>query len=54
MEMSLRSVSNNFMSEHKIMWHLKEIILKNIKRYVLFSILNVVFLKCMQSWNLIV
>jgi hypothetical protein len=34
--MSSKSVSNKFMSEYKSVRHLKEIILKNIKRYVQF------------------
>jgi hypothetical protein len=34
MQMSLKSVSSNFMGEHKSVWHLKAIILKNIKRYI--------------------
>jgi hypothetical protein len=74
-----KSVCNNFMSEHKSVWHLKEIILNKIKKdmfdfkfyeraqkcvtsqgdyfeeyWKICSILNVVFLKYMQSWNLIV
>jgi hypothetical protein len=34
--MSSKSVSNNFISEHKSVLHLKEIIFKNINRYIRF------------------
>jgi hypothetical protein len=43
MQMSSKSVSNNFINEHKSVWHLKEIILKNIKK--ICSILHLFFLK---------
>jgi hypothetical protein len=36
MQMSSKSVYNNFTSKHKGVWNLMEIILKNIKIYVWF------------------
>jgi hypothetical protein len=48
--MSPEIISNNFMSGQQNVRHLKEIILRNIERYV--SILYVVFLKFMKSWYL--
>jgi hypothetical protein len=36
MQLRLKNVSNNFTEEHKIVWDVKEIILKNIERYAQF------------------
>jgi hypothetical protein len=40
------------MSVHKSVWHLKEFILKNIKRYVGFEVLTAVGMKSTIFWDI--